>query len=459
MVLIDRLKRLARHDIVRLARGSAFIFAARVGGAVTTYGMQVLLARWMGAGELGAYVFALAGCVLLYQVSTLGLAAGAYRFVAQYEAAGDRGRAKGYTMRATQVVIVASMATAVIAIACLWFLWRPESESIFLTRLLAFIAIPLFALIIINSNIARALSLLSLSVLPNLLLRQLFLLLAVVVFYLVVGYVSAPIVAALMLGVVATLAFGQGVLVQRQLRTRYGGAAASFETGHWLRISLPLLAAGGFVQYLQECNIFIAGMFLPTEDLAVYNAAYRTASLANYGLSAIAMMAAPRVSRLFFEGKMAPLQRLVTQQAQLRFLFTVGMIGILMAFGSTILGLFGEPFVAGYWALMILSLSHLITGSAGPTIHLLSIAGYQKLCAAIFLASMVATAVGNVILIPLLGLEGAALAVLMVTVCWVSVLRFLVVRHVGIEPSIWGRMRRRRKQAQPVAGPKPEIGE
>lgn len=459
MALFDRLRRLKRHDIVPLAGGSMFIFAARVGGAVTTYGTQILLARWMGASELGTYIFAFAGCVLLYQVSTLGLAAGAYRFVVQYEIAGDLGRAKGYAVRARELAVVGSMVTALIVVACLWFVWRPQSDHVLLTRLLAFSAIPFFALIITNSNIARALSLMSISVLPNLLLRQLLLLLAVVVFHSFVGPLSAAIVAALMLGVVASLAFGQGAIVQRFLKKRYAGAVAAFETAHWLKISLPLLAAGGFIQYLQEANIFIAGLFLESHDLAVYNAAYRTANLANYGLSAIAMMAAPRMSRLFFERRMAQLQRIVTQQALLRTFFATCIVALLAPLGARILGLFGEEFQAGYWALLTLALSHLITGGAGPTIHLLSISGRQKICAVVFVVAMAATAVGNAILIPLLGLQGAALTVLLVTISWVSTSRFLVTRHIGIEPSIWGGLRRRRPPVRTPGAPKPEAGE
>ena len=62
------LARLGGQELSGLVGGSAFFFISRVAGAVLAYVTQIVLARWMGATELGAYVFAFS---LFFLVSKL----------------------------------------------------------------------------------------------------------------------------------------------------------------------------------------------------------------------------------------------------------------------------------------------------------------------------------------------------------------------------------------------------
>jgi len=64
-----------------IARGSAFVFVCRVSGAAFTLLLQVMLARWLGAAEMGVYVLAFSWCILLANISHLGLANAAIRVI------------------------------------------------------------------------------------------------------------------------------------------------------------------------------------------------------------------------------------------------------------------------------------------------------------------------------------------------------------------------------------------
>ena len=50
-----------------------FMFVCRIVAAITVIIMQVALARWMGAEQLGIYIYAFAWCVLLAAVAGRGL--------------------------------------------------------------------------------------------------------------------------------------------------------------------------------------------------------------------------------------------------------------------------------------------------------------------------------------------------------------------------------------------------
>src|SRR5262245_43139384 len=107
-----------------LIGGSTFLVVLRIAGVGATYLTQVLLARWMRSTELGHYVFAFSGCVVLFQFSTLGLPAAALRFIPQYEVAGNHSGALGFARRAQQVVFLSSLVVAAIAIGAVWLLDR-----------------------------------------------------------------------------------------------------------------------------------------------------------------------------------------------------------------------------------------------------------------------------------------------------------------------------------------------
>jgi O-antigen/teichoic acid export membrane protein len=435
--IVGKLRQLAKYNLVALLAGSAFLVGLRIAGVSITYVTQVLLARWMGAAELGHYVFALAGCVMLFQLSTMGLPAAAFRFIPQYEKAGDHSKALGFVQRTQRIVFFSSVIVAAIAIVAL-LLFDLESPAQRLTRILAFLSIPFFAMIVLDGSIARSISLLMLAVLPNLLLRQILLLIGIVMVYFLLGSLSATIVAGLFLITITVLGIGQGILLHRYLKARFTGVVPDYDTKLWLLTALPLLAPFAFTQFAQECNVFVAGLSLPPESLAVFNAAYRTSSFVNYGMSAVSLLVAPQISLLFFSGDKATLQRLLTQQAQVRLLFAIGAAVVLVALGRQLLGLFGEDFLPGYWALLILVAANLFAGAIGPVVQLLSISGYEKRCAAIFACALVLQVVANAVLVPLLGIAGAALAVLSGTVFWTTWFYILVVRRLHIQPSILG---------------------
>jgi O-antigen/teichoic acid export membrane protein len=79
---------------------------------------------------------------------------------------------------------------------------------------------------------------------------------------------------------------------------------------------------------------------------------------------------------------------------------------------------FGDEFVPGYWCLLILMLAQVGRAVAGPATHVLTLAGREKACLPVFAASLVALVAVNAGLVPFFGINGAAVAVLSVTLLW-----------------------------------------
>ena len=102
------LERLRGHKVMRLLRGSAILFSGRLTGALCVYVLQIVLARCLGGPELGSYVRAFSWCVILANLSLLGLDSAAVRFIGTGLATEDQGRIGGFIRRSRQMVLGSS---------------------------------------------------------------------------------------------------------------------------------------------------------------------------------------------------------------------------------------------------------------------------------------------------------------------------------------------------------------
>ena len=104
--------------------------------------------------------------------------------------------------------------------------------------------------------------------------------------------------------------------------------------------------------------------------------------------------------------------------------------------GKPLLLLFGPAFGEGYPLLFILSIGLLFRASIGPAESLLTMAGQQGICAAIYTAMFILNVVLNVALIPIFGLAGAAIATATALIIETIALYTVTASRLGIRCSI-----------------------
>jgi O-antigen/teichoic acid export membrane protein len=415
-------------------RWSAVVFLLRVGGTASTYVTYVLLARWMGAAELGNYVFAFSVCMVVSSLTTLGYPASAVRFVRQAAARDQRDEVAGFLKRGNQLSFIASLLAMLGGLAFLW--WRQGTDGMDVALALAFVGVPLFAILQLHSSYAQSISNFTAAFLPSNFLRQLVLLLIVVAWQLLWGGLSASLVMLFTVAMLPFLLLGQHVYIDRGLKPLRTGASPTYRTWFWTRTSLELQLLVLFTTYFQEMSLTIAGFFLPSEDMAVYSACFRTANLISFGLYAINAILSPQASHLIANKNAAGLQSLVARATQLRFWPALAAVAVLALAGQQILHIFGPDFARGHVTLIILGVSQLVIAAAGPATQILTLSGHQTRSLLAFAISLVVTLALNALLLPLFGMLGGAVASLLVTLIWNVWLHRIVVRSVGIVPSI-----------------------
>jgi len=97
---------------------------------------------------------------------------------------------------------------------------------------------------------------------------------------------------------------------------------------------------------------------------------------------------------------------------------TVAALVVVALWGENLLAIFGPEFTGAKLPLLILMACQLARAVFGPSVPLLTVIGAQRQNAALAVAALVVLAIGNVVLAPLYGVLGAAIAVAIATLFW-----------------------------------------
>jgi O-antigen/teichoic acid export membrane protein len=435
----------ATHGLYAIARGSAFVFTCRVTGAAFALLLQVMLARWMGAAELGIYVLAFSWCVTLATISHLGFAAASVRVIGEAMAQENPGRIWGFLRRTRQIVAVASLLTA--ATGAIVIVLSKGLLDIGATApfLLAMAIVPVLAFVNIRCAVALAFRWISLSFVWTEVVRPISICVIVAAIWLMTSSLNASVVMIVQLIVMIAVAVVLSAHLSRRLNLELASTPPEYETHAWLRIALPLLVISLFGNYFPDFMLILVGAHVPSDQVAIFNASYRLAMIVTFTLTAVEAVTSPVASRLFAAQDFNELQSVVSRAAKLGFGASLASVAVFAILGRTLLGLFGAEFIAGYETMLILLSAQLVRAAAGPVISLLSVTGHQDRCLAVFGVGLIASVVLVFLLVPIFGIRGAAVSVLLVTLGWSIWLQRLVVVHLGVRTSVFASFTRTKK--------------
>ncbi len=415
-----------------------FVFLTRIVGAASVFMTQILLARWMGAAEVGIYVYAFAWCNLLSIVAGVGLHAAAIRFIGKGLADDRHDLIVGFSRRGTQIVFAISIAFAVTGAAIVYVTHGLINNSYMDALLWGAASIPFLALISWEGTVAQGLSWFGLAFLPSNVYRPLLFLAALAAAWFLGETLNAANVMLYHLEVMAGIWVFISIYMKLKLRRQFPKIKPSYETALWLRTSYPLLIIMLFSSYFLEINVVSVAMYFQPDQLAIFNACFRVAVLIAFGIQSVDAILLPRAALLYSSNDTVGLQRITALTTQLKFWSAVVAVVLLSFFGKFILRYFGESFVVGYEALMILAAAQVVRAGLGPVSQLLSITGnhYASLYVSIFATALMF--VLNYVLIDKYGVNGAAYTVLAVMSIEALLLSIVVKRRLGVNASIFG---------------------
>ncbi|KIU28265.1 hypothetical protein SR41_08700 [Sphingomonas melonis] len=429
-----------------MLRGVSTSFLLQGFGLALVTGSSVLLARLLGAAGYGTYSYVLAWLEILKIPVAYGLPILVQREVAVYAARQDWPLVRGLFTRLNQFIIAMSafiiglaVITATFGIAGL-FEDAIERRTLFI----ALVSLPIAAFSAIRAATLNGLHLIGKAAFPDQIVRPSTTIVAIGILWLLGARLTAETaMIAQVTGI--TCAFGLGVLfLWRALPAGFAALPARFETRTWARAMGPFLLHGASYVVWASLAVVMLGWYRSPAEVGVYRAAALAAGLSIFPITAFVATVSPLVARLYAEGDTARIQKVVSTTTLAMFAFGFcGVAGYALIGHWLLAFVFGPEFDSGYWPLVIIAGGNWVFSGIWSVGVLLDMSGNQRFPAMAYMGALVVNLVLGVVLIPRLGLIGAAISTAgswALAHMWLAI---VVTRRLGIRPDImrslvWG---------------------
>lgn len=161
---------------------------------------------------------------------------------------------------------------------------------------------------------------------------------------------------------------------------------------------------------LEWIDVILVGVFMGPAAAGVYGVVNRCVRLGQMAEHSAQIVAGPMLGAAMAASDTVRAQSIYLMSTRVLVLVAWPFYLILLICGPTLLSFFGADFVVGYPALVIISIAMALAVTAGGVQTVLLMAGRSRWQLMNKLAALAVAATGNLLLIPPLGLRGAAVA-------------------------------------------------
>lgn len=391
-----------------LRRGAMVALVLNVSSVGVLYITRIFLARWMGSTEeFGAYIYAFNWAQMLGFIASLGLPTAAVYFVPRYLEHQDLARLHGF-LRSSWLISFFGGVILAAAGTVLTYIFAPNDLRASL--LIGLWISPILAIVNFQKEAARGARHMALSLAPSQVLYPAMLLGGAGLIWAMTGTLG-HLQTMMLLGVAACIVLVIQWVGLNRIVPPSQGVKRVFELKTWLALAIPLFFEQESRTVLRQTDVVMIQFFLgDTAEVGQYSAALQTALLGRFALLTLNTVAAPHIAGLYARGDYASLQRMVLTATRRIFWPSVALTLAACLLAKPLLGLFGKDYHGATTVLWILAIGQLIGASFGPVGHLLNLTGHHGKNLRVFSVTAVVNLALNAILIPLAGIEGAALA-------------------------------------------------
>ena len=410
--LLNRLDTMisGKGDSAVSGRIAMFAFAIRILSAAIAYISQIILVRMMGAFDYGIFVAVWVAAVILGGIACLGFQTGIIRFISEYRSSGDTDYLRGSILGALSWAFLAATLIAAVGSAIIWQ-FPGLFENYFVVPIyLAAVCLPMLSLQEVQDGIARAHNWPATALAPTFIFRPV-LILAFMVLAIWLGYpADAP--TAMLATILATYiaSIGQFALLVKKLATAVPAGPKKYLPAKWLVITMPIFLIEGFYNLLTNVDILFVSHYMQPDQVAIYFAAAKTLALVHFVYFAVKAAAAHRFSTYRSTGDHSRFAQFIQETVHWTFWPSLALALIMLVAGKYFLMLFDASFVVGESIIWILTIGIIARASVGPAESVLTMSGKQKACALVYAVTLAFNLVLNWMLIPVYGLNGAAMA-------------------------------------------------
>ena len=200
----------------------------------------------------------------------------------------------------------------------------------------------------------------------------------------------------------------------------------SFTITEIFKTSSPMALSAIAYFIMQSIDIIILSIYEGFDQIAYYSVSVKLAMLTTLALMSVNIVIAPRIAEIYENQKMQKLQMLIKHSTRIIFLISICVLSVLFFFSEEILGLFGQGYVIANNALLFLLAAQFFNAVSGPGAIYLNMTGRQKTLNKILVSALIINISLNFYLIPIWGINGAAIATLASLIIWNTITTVLI---------------------------------
>ncbi|MHC2841417.1 lipopolysaccharide biosynthesis protein [Bradyrhizobium diazoefficiens] len=425
--MIESIVQFLRRDVTRGVVGTILL---KVGSGALAFALFSLAARTMSPDGFGIFATWLSVAQIAAVAGLVGQESLLVRFLNEYQVEDRPDLTKGVLLSSFKMTSVAMLiAIAAVALAASlrgdWWL--------LILALSAYTAVN--AGLMLGSQIARSL----VSILMGEGNRELFWRVIVVLFLLAMLFGHRQLDPAELFAVM-TIAMSVGLVAQVVAIARalpdLRSTAARYETSRWRASALHFWVASILEAANQYFDVILVYWMLDPATAGIYFAASRLANIFAMLSAALYSFGARRLPSLYFSKNHQEFGRTLRLMAEVTALCVASGLLLIWIGGPHLLNLFGPHFAAQHWVLIVLAIGTAFQAAGGPSAAILQLTGHERIYVPVVAANVALRLVGFLVLIPWLGVLGAAISATVSLAFATIALNILCRRRTGVDPSI-----------------------
>jgi O-antigen/teichoic acid export membrane protein len=433
-----------------LVRQGASIIVTRSVGAVLSVVLTVLISRVLGPSDLGRYAYAVALLTLMTIPLSYGWAPLLLRTAAGAVHNARWGLVRGLARRGVHYAILISAAVLLIGLVKLW--WFPVWATSYFAAVLLAAILMLDQFSALRMAMLRAFDWPVIGQLPEQVVRPLLTIVFFSTAFLMFGAQTSldDAFAALFAASVGSAGLGY-VALRRAAPPEVRTTTPVFEDRSWVASASMMAMNSGFMVLNAFIDIIILGFFVDVAEVGVYRVALQFAMIGNLAYVALNMLANQRFALLAASNDPKAGASVARFLARLALLAALPVPVILLFAGEPLIRtIFGAAFVPALTPALILCLLHVVNAATGMSYAYLTTHKYEHKIVRWPLICCALNVLLCLLLIPPLGVVGAALSTTIATAFWAVALTITCRKLTGVDTSLLGRANARIPEAVPL---------
>jgi O-antigen/teichoic acid export membrane protein len=420
---------MSSSHVLLAAKGGGMVFAGRMFVWGMRFVIAVMVARLLGADSYGLYNIALSVATLGAALSVLGFDSALVRYLAIYMRRSDRGGVTGTLRTGLGVPMLVSILPAAVLLAAAGPLARDVIGDARMEPILRVVAF-LVPAMVANSLLGAALQgaqRIGWAVLAEQFAQPL------VRFSLLLGLALIGLTAelAVLASTLATVIVTALLLVFVQRQVSFEGVASQGpnQVRQLLGFSLPVYFSNVVTTFGGSLQTILLGALASVASAGIFAVAHQVMLIGTLFHTAIVQSSMPIFAELQDSEDRRPMTHLYRTTSKWTLTLNLPFFLLALIFPQALLALFGPEFADdGVQALVILAFASLVNAATGTSGAILDMTGHTRVKLVNSTLSVALSIILNLLLIPPLGVMGAALSV----VGAVSMVNLLRVAEVGL---------------------------